>query len=452
WTEALQLMRPGDEWMIYTPAELAFGEEGQAGIPAGSGFVTRMKIIDTKGSDYPGTAHWEEHTPWNSDADGVTTTESGLQYIVLKSGPEGGEAPGINDTAIVHYEGRFAESGDTFDSSFDRGTPSEFAVSGIIPGWTEALQLMKPGDEWLIYIPFDLAYGEAGRPGIPPSSDLIFRVDLFGSKPDNYPGNEVWAENFPWDPDADGVQTTESGVQYIELTSAPDGETKPTPSDTVIVDYDGRLASTGARFDGTLDDGNPLLIQVNGVIPAWTETLQLMNPGDDWLVFIPSDLGYGERGTPGGPIPPNADLMFRINLKSFFGPQESDTAAWDRLTPWNSDAEGVQKTASGLEYVVVQSGPEDGTSPTPNNRAVVYYEGRLAETGETFDSAYARGRFAEFGVTQVIPGWTEALQLMKPGDRWMVYLPADIAYGPRATGSIPANSDLIFEVQLMAVQ
>ncbi|MEM9263153.1 MAG: FKBP-type peptidyl-prolyl cis-trans isomerase, partial [Pseudomonadota bacterium] len=128
------------------------------------------------------------------------------------------------------------------------------------------------------------------------------------------------------------------------------------------------------------------------------------------------------------------------------------TEAWGELTPWNSDSDAVQKTASGLEYIVVESGPEGGVSPTPNNRAVVYYEGRLAETGETFDSAYARGRYAEFGVTQVIPGWTEALQLMKPGDRWMLYLPSDIAYGERETGSIPANSDLIFEVQLMAVQ
>ncbi|MEO0881155.1 MAG: FKBP-type peptidyl-prolyl cis-trans isomerase [Pseudomonadota bacterium] len=452
WTEALQLMRPGDEWMIYTPANLAFGEESPPGIPQGSAFVTRMKVISAKSGDYPGTAHWDTYTLWDPEADGVITTDSGLQYVVLKSGSDGGVAPKINDVAVVHYEGRFAESGEVFDNSFARGSPGNFRVSQIIPGWTEALQLMKPGDEWLLYIPADLAYGESGRPGVPPNADLIFHVDLFGSIPDDYPGNEIWEANWPWNPDADGVEVTESGIEYIELTSAPEGETKPKPGDTVVVDYDGRLSSNGARFDGTFDGATPLTIEVGRVIPAWTEMLQLMDPGDDWLVHIPSELGYGEEGTPGGPIPPNADLMFRIKLNEFFGKQVSDTEAWDRLTPWNSEADGVQKTASGLEYVVIESGPEDGQSPTPNSRAVVYYEGRLAETGATFDSAYERGRYAEFGVTQVIPGWTEALQLMKPGDRWMLYLPANIAYGEREAGSIPANSDLIFEVQLMAVQ
>ncbi|MEM9669265.1 MAG: FKBP-type peptidyl-prolyl cis-trans isomerase [Pseudomonadota bacterium] len=450
WVEALQLMRPGDEWMIYTPPSLSFGEDGGAGIPPGSAFVTRMKVIDVKSGDYPGIAHWDEHTPWNAEAEGVQTTESGLQYIVLKSGPEGGESPDINDTATVHYEGRFAESGETFDNSFDRGSPGKFRVSQIIPGWTEALQLMKPGDEWLVYIPSNLAYGERGRQGIPPDSDLVFRVDLFGSTPDDYPGNEYWDANTPWNPEANGVQTTESGIQYIALNESVGGDDHPQSGDTVIVDYDGRLASNGARFDGTFDSPDPLALNVGGVIPAWTEILQLMNAGDDWLIYIPSELGYGETGTPGGPIPPNADLRFRIKLNSFFGAQTSDTEAWETYTPWNSDTEGMQKTESGLEYIVLESGPEGGENPTPNSRAMVFYEGRLAENGEIFDSAYERGQHAEFGVTQVIPGWTEALQLMKPGDRWLIYLPSDIAYGDRERPTIPANSDLIFEVQLMA--
>ncbi|MEO1476016.1 MAG: FKBP-type peptidyl-prolyl cis-trans isomerase, partial [Pseudomonadota bacterium] len=212
------------------------------------------------------------------------------------------------------------------------------------------------------------------------------------------------------------------------------------------------LASNGARFDANFDQPKPVTLRVGGVIAAWDEILQLMNAGDDWLTYIPSELAYGETGTPGGPIPPNADLRFRIKLNTFFSAQESDTEAWERLTPWDSDAEGVQKTDSGLEYVVLESGPESGIGPTESSRAMVFYEGRLAETGDVFDSAYERGQHAEFGVTQVIAGWTEALQLMKPGDRWMIYLPSEIAYGESERPNIPANSDLIFEVQLMAVQ
>ncbi|MEM9234560.1 MAG: FKBP-type peptidyl-prolyl cis-trans isomerase, partial [Pseudomonadota bacterium] len=275
WTEALQLMRPGDEWMIYTPASLAFGEEGGAGVPAGTGFVTRMKVIDVKSGDYPGDGPWEEHTPWNSDAESVLKTESGLEYIVLKSGPESGQRPGVNDTAIAHYEGRLAETGETFDNSFDRGTPGEFRLSGVIPGWTEIVPMMKPGDEWLVYIPSNLAYGARPRPGIPADSDLIFRIDLFGAKPDEYPGNDIWETYTPWDPEADGIQTTEKGSTYIELESGAESDNKPKPGDTVLVNYDGRLASNGARFDGNFEDANPLALKVGGVIEAWNEVLQL---------------------------------------------------------------------------------------------------------------------------------------------------------------------------------
>ncbi|MEL7454126.1 MAG: FKBP-type peptidyl-prolyl cis-trans isomerase, partial [Pseudomonadota bacterium] len=187
------------------------------------------------------------------------------------------------------------------------------------------------------------------------------------------------------------------------------------------------------------------------VIPGWTEALQLMRPGDDWLVYLPSDIAYGERGTPGGPIPPDADLIFRVNLVDVTKPEISDAVAWARLVPWKSDVDGVQKTESGLEYVVLESGAADAPQPTARDQVSVYYEGRLAETGETFDSAYARGEPISFGVTQVIPGWTEALQLMRKGDRWMVYLPANIAYGAAGRPGIPPNSDLIFEVQVMDV-
>ena len=452
WAEALQRMRPGDEWMIYTPAAQSFGEDGAAGIPPGTDFLTRLKVLDVKDAPYPDDSAWDTYTPWNAEAGAVQTTESGLQYVLVKSGPEGGPSPNINDSVVVHYEGRLAETGEKFDASFDRGRPTEFPIARVIPGWTEAMQFLKPGDEAMLYIPSALAYGEQGRPSIPPNSDLIFKVDLFQIKPDDYPGNDIWATYTPWDPARDGVQTTESGLQYVVLASGPADGASPGDGDTVNAHYDGRLAVNGLRFDGSLDNERPASFQIGRVIQGWNEVLKLMRPGDDWLVYIPAELGYGERGTPGGPIPPNADLIFRVNLDSFVATQTSDTAAWDRLTPWDSDGEGVQKTASGLEYVVLESGDASGAQPTPQDRVMVFYEGRLASDGSTFDSAYARGQPATFGVTQVIAGWTEALQLMRPGDRWMVYLPAEIAYGATGRPGIPENSDLIFEVQMMGIE
>jgi len=114
----------------------------------------------------------------SADASGFVSTASGLRYKVLASGPASGQRPTINDTVVVHYRGTLVD-GTVFDSSYDRGQPASFGVSQVIPGWTQALQMMKPGDQWLIQVPFNLAYGSRGSPPkIPPFADLIFRVEL----------------------------------------------------------------------------------------------------------------------------------------------------------------------------------------------------------------------------------------------------------------------------------
>lgn len=111
-------------------------------------------------------------------ATGMVTTASGLSYRVLASGPAGGRSPGRSDSVRVHYRGTLTD-GTVFDSSYDRGEPITFGVTQVIPGWTEALQLMKPGDKWLLHIPANLAYGgRAVGDKIPPFSDLIFQVEL----------------------------------------------------------------------------------------------------------------------------------------------------------------------------------------------------------------------------------------------------------------------------------
>jgi FKBP-type peptidyl-prolyl cis-trans isomerase FkpA/FKBP-type peptidyl-prolyl cis-trans isomerase FklB len=111
----------------------------------------------------------------NKSAAGVKTTASGLQYQVIKEGD--GPTPKKEDSVKCHYTGTLID-GTKFDSSVDRGQPAEFPVSGVIPGWTEALQLMKVGSKYKLFIPPELAYGPAGRPGIPPNSALVFEVEL----------------------------------------------------------------------------------------------------------------------------------------------------------------------------------------------------------------------------------------------------------------------------------
>jgi FKBP-type peptidyl-prolyl cis-trans isomerase FkpA/FKBP-type peptidyl-prolyl cis-trans isomerase FklB len=110
----------------------------------------------------------------NKSAQGVKTTASGLQYIIEKEGQ--GKTPTKNDQVKVHYKGTLT-NGEVFDSSYG-GEPATFPVAGLIPGWTEALQMIKVGSKVKLFIPPELGYGESGRPKIPPNSVLVFEMEL----------------------------------------------------------------------------------------------------------------------------------------------------------------------------------------------------------------------------------------------------------------------------------
>ncbi len=114
----------------------------------------------------------------NAKQEGVTTLPSGLQYKIIP--PAAGAIPALKDTVRCHYEGRLID-GTVFDSSYRRGTPAEFPVSGVIAGWVEALQMMPVGSKWQLYIPSALAYGEHGAgSSIGPNETLIFDIELIG--------------------------------------------------------------------------------------------------------------------------------------------------------------------------------------------------------------------------------------------------------------------------------
>ena len=104
---------------------------------------------------------------------------------------------------------------------------------------------------------------------------------------------------------------------------------------------------------------------------------------------------------------------------------------------------------SGLQYKVITEGT--GLSPTPKSKVKAHYKGTLVD-GTVFDSSYDRGEPIVFGVNQVIRGWQEALVIMKPGAKWILYIPPYLGYGDRDSGPIPANSILIFEIELLSVE
>lgn len=113
----------------------------------------------------------------NAKEPGVVTLPEGLQYKVIRSGPNGGMHPTRADEVKVHYEGKLID-GTVFDSSYERGAPASFPLDGLVPAWIIALQRMKAGDEWMLYVPPALGYGAQDKGPIPGNSVMIFRIEL----------------------------------------------------------------------------------------------------------------------------------------------------------------------------------------------------------------------------------------------------------------------------------
>jgi FKBP-type peptidyl-prolyl cis-trans isomerase FkpA len=130
---------------------------------------------------------------------------------------------------------------------------------------------------------------------------------------------------------------------------------------------------------------------------------------------------------------------------------EGNKTAGEKFLAENKTKEGVQTTASGLQYKIITAG--NGVKPKATDTVKVQYTGKLLD-GKVFDSSVQRGggEPAQFQVSQVIPGWVEALQLMPQGSKWEIYIPSDLAYGPAGMQTIPPASTLIFEVELLEVQ
>jgi len=185
---AISLKRPGMEEVdiemlirglrdVMADRNLALSDEEQQQVM--TGFRTRLmakqreaREKETKDNLAAAQAFLEE----NAKKEGVIVLPSGLQYKVLRDGT--GRTPTETDRVKTNYRGMFID-GTEFDNSYKRGQPSEFDVTGVIPGWTEALKLMKEGAKWELYIPADLAYGPRGRPPrIPPNSALVFEMEL----------------------------------------------------------------------------------------------------------------------------------------------------------------------------------------------------------------------------------------------------------------------------------
>ena len=242
----------------------------------------------------------------------------------------------------------------------------------------------------------------------------------------------------PTDPPADvatppaDATVTASGLA-IKVLRPGHGSDHPAAATTVRVHYTG-WTTDGNMFDSSVTRGQPAEFALNRVIAGWTEGLQLMVEGEKSRLWIPEELAYG--GTPGRPA---GMLVFDVELLEIVRPA---AAPADIAAP-PADAE---VTASGLAIKVLQPGSGD-THPGPTDTVRVHYTGWTTD-GNEFDSSVSRGEPATFPLDQVIPGWTEGLQLMVEGEKSRLWIPEELAY--RGMRGRPAGM-LVFDVELLEI-
>jgi len=241
-------------------------------------------------------------------------------------------------------------------------------------------------------------------------------------------------------PPAD-AEKTPSGLAS-KVIKPGTGKDKPRAIDTVKVHYTGWQTS-GVKFDSSVDRGQPAEFPLDRVIKGWTEGLQLMVEGEKRRLWIPSELAYGPNAMAMGK--PDGMLVFDVELLSFVKAPEPPKVPEDvAAVPKNA-----KKTKSGLAYRVLK--PGKGNKPKATSTVVVHYSGWTLD-GKMFDSSVTSGQPASFPLNQVIPGWTEGVQLMAPGGKTRFWIPGALAYGdkPQQPGA-PAGM-LVFDIELLEVK
>ena len=300
--EGLALMKAGGTAKMVLPPELAFGESGySSAVPANSQVILDVELISAE----------EPPQPSSVAASELTTTDSGLKYADLTTGD--GEIVKVGDIVSTDYtiwvQGESESKYITSSNGREPLTFTQGAGDMVFPGWEEGMLGMQVGGKRQLVIPPELGLGEAGGSGIPADATLVMEVELVDLQ------EKPVLSRIP----ADKLTTTDSGLAYYDIVTGKGAEAAS--GQTVLVHYSGWLED-GTLFDSSVTRGEPfsLTLGTGGVIPGWEEGLVGMKAGGKRQLIIPADLAYGEAGA-GNSIPPNATLIFDIELLEIQGPE-----------------------------------------------------------------------------------------------------------------------------------
>lgn len=301
WDEGIALLKPGAKALLIVPPDLGYGNVARGPLPANSTLYFEVELVTVAGAPEGLAADDPVSIPLTFDAADLTTTDSGLQYLILKPGD--GPAPQPGDTVEVDYTG-WLKNGTPFDSSIERGQPIRFILGTgrVIAGWDEGMALLKQGAKALLVIPSDLGYGPVGQGSIPGNATLYFQVELL--KVDAAPAPAVVA--------AEAYTTSESGLRYADLKV---GDGDGTDGATAVEIHYTAWVEGGYKFDSSRDRDLPFrfVLDQNAIFPGLEEGVKGMRVGGVRQLVIPPALAFGEQGRPPA-IPPNATLIFEIEL------------------------------------------------------------------------------------------------------------------------------------------
>jgi len=232
-----------------------------------------------------------------------------------------------------------------------------------------------------------------------------------------------------------------SGLAWKVLKPARGGD-HPGLDDRVKLAFTGWTAD-GKMFD-SMPESKPAEFVLKNSLKGWREGLQLMVKGEKRRFWIPASLAYGD--TPRRPDMPAGPVVFDVELLDFIKAPPPPTAPPDVAAP----PKGAKKTKSGIAYRVLEHGAGK-EHPTADSTVEVHYTGWTPD-GKMFDSSVTRGKAATFPLRNVIPGWTEGVQLMVVGDRTRFWIPGNLAYGDHPTRPGAPAGSLVFDIQLLAIK
>jgi FKBP-type peptidyl-prolyl cis-trans isomerase len=258
--------------------------------------------------------------PWKHNWKEIQKLPSGVEYVVIRKGDRNGSFPSPADRVELRYDMRVAKSGESIESSYERGRTQVMRVTTQPVGWQYGIEKLQPGDEVMFWVPWEMAYGEEGDGVVPPKADLMIRTELLRIIPAVAPDIEAWAKVTPWPIGSSQINRKNSGLEYIVIESGdPDG-VPASDGDFVEVHIEGRLEDeTGDSgepvvVESTFDDQQTIRFPIDELTDGWKELMFMMRPGDHWMVMMPPHLMYGSEGH--GKILPNATVIYEVRLES----------------------------------------------------------------------------------------------------------------------------------------